>query len=289
MSLNLDFSRTGGLSNTPVEYTNWRSFKNMYKGTGLSNTPVEYTNSRSFTNVYKGKGSISSSKLLQGLGTGQGMNKGHTILNTGGGLKGTSLFRLKHYNPLGGSDDDKKDRNDEKDEHKHDETDKDKKVESDEGDESGEGDEGDESDEGDEGDESDEGDEGDEGDESVEVDEGNDMHAMAIIRGIASYIISKNKKGNIMVKDTKYIDADEKIYIIQQKISGKWDIITNGTEKTHSYEDITKLTGHTNNNAFRYFGDSILNDSEDTRITWWHKDFKFTVADYYKVSKQLMS
>jgi len=80
MSLNLDFSRTGGLSNTPVEYTNSRSFKNMYKGTGLSNTPVEYTNSRSFTNVYKGKGSISSSKLLQGLETGQGLNKGHTIL-----------------------------------------------------------------------------------------------------------------------------------------------------------------------------------------------------------------
>jgi len=141
MSLNLDFSRNCGLSNTPVEYTNWRSFKNMYKGTGLSNTPVEYTNSRSFTNVYKGKGSISSSKLLQGLGTGQGMNKGHTILNTGGGLKGTSLFRLKHYNPLGGSNDEKKDRKDEKDEHKHDETDKDKKVESDEGDESSEGDE----------------------------------------------------------------------------------------------------------------------------------------------------
>ena len=130
MSLNLDFLRTEGLSNTPVEYTNWRSFKNMYKGTGVSNTHVEYTNSRSFTNVYKGKGSISSSKLLQGLGTGQGMNKGHTILNNGGGLKGTSIFRLKHYNPLGVTDDDKKD------EHKHDET-----VESDEGDESSEGDE----------------------------------------------------------------------------------------------------------------------------------------------------
>jgi hypothetical protein len=278
MSLNLDFLRTEGLSNTPVEYTNWRSFKNMYKGTGVSNTHVEYTNSRSFTNVYKGKGSISSSKLLQGLGTGQGMNKGHTILNNGGGLKGTSIFRLKHYNPLGGADDDKKD------EHKHDETDKDKKVESDEDDE---GDESDEGDEGDEGDESDEGDEGDEGDESV--DEGNDVHAMDIIRGIASYIISKNKKGNILLKDAKDIDADEKIYIVQQKISGKWDIITNGTETTHSYEDVTKLTGQTNNNAFHHFGDSILNDSEDTRITWWHKDFKFTVAEYYKVSKQLAS
>jgi hypothetical protein len=269
MSLNLDFSRTGGLSNTPVEYTNSRSFKNMYKGTGLSNTPVEYTNSRSFTNVYKGKGSISSSKLLQGLETGQGLNKGHSILNPGGGLKGISLFKMKHYNPLGGSDDEA-----------------DESAESDEGDE---GDEGDESDEGDEGYEGDESDEGDEGDESDEGDEGSDKHAMAIIRGIASDIISKNKKDNISLKDKKDIDTDEKIYIIQQKISDKWDIITNGSETTHTYEEVTKITGHTDNDAFRYFGYSVLNDSKDMYITWWRKDFKFTVADYYKVSKQLMS
>jgi len=253
----------------------------MYKGAGLSNTPVEYTNSRSFTNVYKGKGSISSSKLLQGLEIGQGLDKGHTILNPGGGLKGTSLFKTKHYNPLGDSGDEA-DESDESDEG-------DEADESDESDEGDEGDEGDESDEGDEGDEGDESDEGDEGDESDEGDEGSDKHAMAIIRGIAADIISKNKKDNISLKDKKDIDTDEKIYIIQQKISDKWDIITNGSETTHTYEEVTKITGHTDNDAFRYFGYSVLNDSKDMYITWWRKDFKFTVADYYKVSKQLMS
>ena len=106
MSLDLHFSRAGGLSNTPVQYTNSRSFKNMYKGTGLLNTPVQYTKPLSYKNMYKGTGSLSSSELLQGLDTGQGLSKGHTILNTGGGLIGTSLFKMKHYNPLETIDDD---------------------------------------------------------------------------------------------------------------------------------------------------------------------------------------
>ena len=94
MSLELDLSKDGGLSNTPVEYTNSRSFKNMYKG----------------------KGSIHPSKLLKGLDTGQGMTKGHIILARDGGLKGTSLFKMKHYKPLGESNDDKKSENDKKSE-----------------------------------------------------------------------------------------------------------------------------------------------------------------------------
>ena len=121
MSLDLHFSRAGGLSNTPVQYTNSRSFKNMYKGTGLLNTPVQYTKPLSYKNMYKGTGSLSSSELLQGLDTGQGLSKGHTILNTGSGLKGTSLFKMKHYNHLEGSRDVKNDEY----EHKYDEGDQD--------------------------------------------------------------------------------------------------------------------------------------------------------------------
>jgi len=69
-------------------------------GGGLSNNPVQYTNSRSFKNAYKGAGSLSSSKLLHGMKTGDGLEKGHSILNSGGGLKGMSLFKMKHYDPL---------------------------------------------------------------------------------------------------------------------------------------------------------------------------------------------
>jgi len=78
----------------------------LAKGGGLSSTPVQYTNSRSFKNMYKGTGSLSSNKLLQGLDKGDGLAKGHSILDSGRGLMGKSLFKMKHYNPLETIDDD---------------------------------------------------------------------------------------------------------------------------------------------------------------------------------------
>jgi len=78
----------------------------LAKGSGgMSNDAVIYTNSRSFKNVYKGSGSLEPSKLLQGMPLGIGMSKGQSILNSGGGLSGMSLFKMKHYNPLETSDD----------------------------------------------------------------------------------------------------------------------------------------------------------------------------------------
>jgi len=78
----------------------------LAKGSGgMSNDAVIYTNSRSFKNVYKGRGSLEPSKLLQGMPLGLGMSKGQSILNSGGGLSGMSLFKMKHYNPLESSDD----------------------------------------------------------------------------------------------------------------------------------------------------------------------------------------
>jgi len=74
-------------------------------GGGMSNDAVQYTNSRSFKNVYKGSGSLEPSKLLQGMALGLGMSKGQSILNSGGGLSGMSLFKMKHYNPLETSED----------------------------------------------------------------------------------------------------------------------------------------------------------------------------------------
>ena len=74
----------------------------LARGGGLSNNPVQYTNSRSFKNIYKGTGTLSSisNNQFNGLESGLGMRKGHSILNTGGGLSGMSLFKMKHYNPL---------------------------------------------------------------------------------------------------------------------------------------------------------------------------------------------
>jgi hypothetical protein len=77
----------------------------LAKGGGMSNAAVQYTNSRSFKNVYKGRGSLEPSKLLQGMALGRGMSKGQSILNSGGGLSGMSLFKMEHYNPLETIDD----------------------------------------------------------------------------------------------------------------------------------------------------------------------------------------
>jgi len=76
----------------------------LAKGGGMSNAAVQYTNSRSFKNVYKDIGSLEPSELLQGLALGRGMSKGQSILNSGGGLSGMSLFKMEHYNPIDTTD-----------------------------------------------------------------------------------------------------------------------------------------------------------------------------------------
>ena len=76
----------------------------LAKGGGMSTVVVQYTNSRSFKNVYKGRGSLEPSKLLQGMALGRGMSKGQSILNSGGGLSGMSLFKMEHYNPIDTTD-----------------------------------------------------------------------------------------------------------------------------------------------------------------------------------------
>ena len=76
----------------------------LAKGGGMSNDAVQYTNSRSFKNVYKGRGSLEPSKLLQGMALGRGMSKGQSILNSGGGLSGMSLFKMERYNPIDTTD-----------------------------------------------------------------------------------------------------------------------------------------------------------------------------------------
>ena len=65
----------------------------LARGGGMSNDAVQYTNSRSFKNVYKGRGSLEPSKLLQGMALGLGMSTGKSILNSGGGLSGMSLLK----------------------------------------------------------------------------------------------------------------------------------------------------------------------------------------------------
>jgi hypothetical protein len=64
----------------------------LASGGGISNTPVQFTFSRSFKNVYKNAGSLSSTNSLSGLDNGGGLSKGHSILDSGRGLLGTSLF-----------------------------------------------------------------------------------------------------------------------------------------------------------------------------------------------------
>ena len=66
------------------------------RGGGLSNEPVSYSNP--VTNFIKGRGSLSGKGLLA---TGMGLAKGHSVLVPGGGLVGTSLFKMKHYDPYG--------------------------------------------------------------------------------------------------------------------------------------------------------------------------------------------
>ena len=72
----------------------------LASGGGLSNTPVEYTNSRSFMNVYKNKGSLAGFGLIEKI-RGSGLAKGESVLDSGRGvLFGNSLFKIKHYDPL---------------------------------------------------------------------------------------------------------------------------------------------------------------------------------------------
>lgn len=64
------------------------------RGGGLSNTPVSYA--RPTTNFLKGRGSMSGTSLLA---KGGSLPKGHSVLIPGGGMVGTSLFKMKHYDP----------------------------------------------------------------------------------------------------------------------------------------------------------------------------------------------
>ena len=64
------------------------------RGGGLSNEPVSYA--RPTTNFLKGRGSIAGAGLLA---KGGSLPKGHSALIPGGGMDGTSLFKMKHYDP----------------------------------------------------------------------------------------------------------------------------------------------------------------------------------------------
>jgi hypothetical protein len=82
----------------------------LAKGGGMSKEPVKYTFTRHYTNLYKNIGTMSSSDYpFKGLEKGGGLEKGHSILDTGkehpiiksgDGMEGTSLFEMEHYNPI---------------------------------------------------------------------------------------------------------------------------------------------------------------------------------------------
>jgi len=115
------------LSNTPIQYTNKTSFKNVYKGTGYlrsSELSPDMIHSKGWSSGggLDGTGYRRSSKLSRGLGSGGG-------LDSGGGLEGNSLFEISTYNP--NDDDDVKSKDDDvkhDDDSNHDDSDSDSKA-----------------------------------------------------------------------------------------------------------------------------------------------------------------